>query len=71
VLRRDRTSGQLSQLPGKKGCINDYASTAPPYTDCADSRGLNALGLALSRDGRNAYVTDRERDVIAVYRRAR
>lgn len=71
VLRRDRTTGQLSQLPGKKGCINDYASTAPPYTDCADSRGLNALGLALSRDGRNAYVTDRERDIIAVYRRAR
>ena len=71
VLRRDRTTGQLSQLPGKKGCINDYASTAPPYTDCADSRGLNAFGLALSRDGRNAYVTDRERDVIAVYRRAR
>lgn len=70
VLRRDGTTGQLSQLPGKKGCISDYASTAPRYTDCADSRGVNAFGLALSRDGRNAYITDRERDIIAVYRRA-
>jgi DNA-binding beta-propeller fold protein YncE len=64
VLRRDRGTGALSQLPGKAGCI-------APYAGCTDSRGLYAFGLTLSRDGRNAYITDREHDTIAIYRRAR
>ena len=67
TLRRDRTTGALSQLPGKAGCI----AAVPPYADCTDSRGVNPLGLELSRDGRNAYLTDREADAIAIYRRAR
>ena len=67
VLRRDRTTGALSQLPGTAGCI----AAVPPYSGCTDGRGVNALGLELSRDGRNAYVTDGEADAIAIYRRAR
>ena len=67
VLRRDRTTGALSQLPGTAGCI----AAVPPYSGCTDGRGVNPLGLELSRDGRNAYVTDGEADAIAIYRRAR
>jgi hypothetical protein len=66
VLRRNRATGELSQLPGKAGCIADN----PPFAGCTDSRGLNAIAIALSRDGRNAYVTS-DTDAIAVYRRAR
>jgi DNA-binding beta-propeller fold protein YncE len=66
VLRRNRATGELSQLPGKAGCIADN----PPFTDCTDSRGLSAIAIALSRDGRNAYVTS-DTGAIAVYRRAR
>lgn len=65
VLRRNRATGELSQLPGKAGCIANN-----PPSDCADSRGLTAIAIALSRDGRNAYVTS-DTGAIAVYRRAR
>jgi DNA-binding beta-propeller fold protein YncE len=64
VLRRNRATGELSQLPGKAGCIANN-----PPSDCADSRGLTAIAIALSRDGRNAYVTS-DTGAIAVYRRA-
>jgi DNA-binding beta-propeller fold protein YncE len=66
VLRRNRTTGELSQLPGRAGCIAER----PRFRDCADSRGLNPIDLALSGDGRNAYVTS-DTGAIAVYRRAR
>jgi DNA-binding beta-propeller fold protein YncE len=66
VLRRNRTTGELSQLPGGAGCIADR----PPFSDCTDSRGLNPLGIALSGDGRNAYLTS-DTGTIAVYRRSR
>jgi DNA-binding beta-propeller fold protein YncE len=64
VLRRNRTTGELSQLPGRAGCIADH----PPFSDCTDSRGLNPTGIALSGDGRNAYVSS-DTGAIAVYRR--
>jgi DNA-binding beta-propeller fold protein YncE len=66
VLRRDRATGELSQLPGRAGCIAER----PPFSDCTDSRGLNPIAIALSRDGRNAYLTS-DTGAIAVYRRAR
>jgi DNA-binding beta-propeller fold protein YncE len=68
VLRRDRATGQLSQLPGSKGCI---ASGNP---ECTDSAGLFPGAMALSGDGRNAYFTsepNRPGGTIAIYRRAR
>jgi DNA-binding beta-propeller fold protein YncE len=68
VLRRDRVTGQLAQLSGRKGCI---ASGNP---DCTDSGGLFPGAIALSGDGRNAYFTSEpgvQRGTIAIYRRAR
>jgi DNA-binding beta-propeller fold protein YncE len=68
VLRRNRATGELSQLPGRKGCI------APRNTDCTDSGGLAVGAIALSSDGRNAYVTSEPNltiGVVSVYSRAR
>lgn len=65
VLRRNRRTGELSQLPGKAGCVADG------NPDCADNGGFHATGFALSRDGRNVYVTsDARGGAIVVYRRA-
>lgn len=76
VFGRDRTTGELFQLPGPAGCL---AYNATP--DCADSGGLAATAIALSSDGRNAYVTSGSGSpsatglppyyALAVYKRAR
>ena len=71
VLRRDRATGGLSQLPGKRGCLNSLSRAGAQYTDCTDSGRVSPGAVTLSRDGRNAYISDNETDVIAVYRRAR
>jgi DNA-binding beta-propeller fold protein YncE len=68
VLRRDGVTGELSQLPGRAGCI------AAGNPECAASRGVVPTAIALSHDGRNAYIASNgagRDDVIAVYRRAR
>lgn len=66
VLRRNRATGELSQLPGRAGCIADGNPA------CGDNGGLDAGAFALSRDGRHAYVaSDARGGAIAVYRRAR
>ncbi len=76
VFQRNRTTGELVQLPGRAGCI-----AYNPTPDCADSGGLGATAIALSPDGRNAYVTSGSGSpsatslppyyALAVYRRAR
>jgi DNA-binding beta-propeller fold protein YncE len=67
VLGRNGTTGELSQLPGKAGCL-----ASPPVSDCASSQGLRGpVDVALSRDLRNAYVLWGESDAIGVYGRAR
>jgi hypothetical protein len=55
--------------PGGHRRVSRTRANNPP-SDCADSRGLTAIAIALSRDGRNAYVTS-DTGAIAVYRRAR
>jgi DNA-binding beta-propeller fold protein YncE len=70
VLRRNAATGGLSDLPGLAGCIGPH----PPYDrDCTSSRGLRgASAIALSGDGRNAYVTwSGPGEALAVYRRLR
>jgi DNA-binding beta-propeller fold protein YncE len=65
VLSRNGSTGELSQLPGKKGCVADHIPS------CGSNHGLSAGFLALSPDGRNVYVvSDSFRGAIAVYRRA-
>jgi DNA-binding beta-propeller fold protein YncE len=67
VLRRDRATGELSQLSGKAGCVSARVS------DCTATRPLSTMAMALSRDGRNLYVASGEgnrTDRILVFRRA-
>ena len=76
VFARNRTTGELSQLPGRAGCL-----AGDPTPDCADSGGLGANNIALSPDGRNAYVSSGSGSpnatslppyyALAVYKRAR
>jgi 6-phosphogluconolactonase (cycloisomerase 2 family) len=55
VFARNRTTGALTQLRGRAGCLHDagYPSRSP----CAPAVGMTLpLAFALTRDGRFAYV---------------
>jgi 6-phosphogluconolactonase (cycloisomerase 2 family) len=68
VLRRNRTTGELSQLPGKAGCVSAR------IPDCTATRPLVTIAMVLSGDGRNLYVASGEgnrTDRIVVFRRSR
>ncbi len=55
AFSRDADSGELTQLPGAKGCI---AAAEDPISGCATAHGLeNPSALAISPDGRSVYVT--------------
>jgi DNA-binding beta-propeller fold protein YncE len=52
ILRRDRTTGVLSQAPGRIGCISQGGGGGR----CIAGRGLDEVwGVAASPDGRNVY----------------
>jgi DNA-binding beta-propeller fold protein YncE len=53
VFARDATSGALTQLAGKDGCVSEDGSGGA----CADGAGLTgARGITVSPDGQNVYV---------------
>jgi DNA-binding beta-propeller fold protein YncE len=67
------TRGSLVQLPGASGCLVDRSKPAGP---CGSARALNGPGpfmgsraIALSPDGKNAYVASSESDAIAIFMR--
>jgi DNA-binding beta-propeller fold protein YncE len=67
VFRRDQTTGELTQLPRKAGCVNENGSQR-----CANGRALvYAHGLAVSPDGARLYVAARGSDSVAVFARNR
>jgi hypothetical protein len=52
AFRRDRRTGALRQLAGRRGCLGGAAADG-----CAAARNLDgARALTLSRDGRSVYV---------------
>ena len=56
VLRRDATTGTLSQSAGPDGCISNDG-TAVGGGSCADGRAMSsAEGIDISPDGRTVYV---------------
>jgi DNA-binding beta-propeller fold protein YncE len=64
VLRRDPTTGALTQLGGKAGCVADPA-TSPA---CTIGKGLDiARGVTVSPDGKNVYAGSY--DAVAVFAR--
>lgn len=65
--------GSLTQLSGKKGCIG---MSAARKQGCAKARALKGPGpfmgsraIALSRDGKHAYVAASTSDAIAIFKR--
>ncbi len=65
TFARNAATGELSQLPGKSGCL-----APPPSADCASSQGLRGpIDVAISRDLRNVYVLWAESNALAVYDR--
>jgi DNA-binding beta-propeller fold protein YncE len=64
VLRRDGTTGQLTQLAGLDGCIKQAGGF------CRDGKALLVpVSVAVSPDGKNAYVASRDSDAVAVLKR--
>jgi DNA-binding beta-propeller fold protein YncE len=57
VFRRDRRTGALRQLGGRRGCVANPATSEIGNTNCTPARGLRgAHRLTLTADGRFAYV---------------
>ncbi len=65
VFNRDSATGELTQLPGKAGCVNDAGAAG-----CANGRSLDeSIFVRVSPDGSHVYATARESDSVAVFRR--
>jgi DNA-binding beta-propeller fold protein YncE len=66
VLRRNTTTGELTQLPGTAGCVSESGSSG----ECADGKALERpLSVAVSPDGKNVYVGSLFSDAVAVFQR--
>lgn len=62
LLARDRRSGALHEVAGRRGCFAGFGGDA----SCARLRGDGGDGLAVSGDGRNVYLVGRE---LTIFRR--
>lgn len=66
VMNRFRSTGTVVQKSGRDGCI-----TTQSIANCSYGRTLaGASSIALTRDGRFAYVTANKSNAIAVFRRS-
>jgi DNA-binding beta-propeller fold protein YncE len=66
VLRRNTTSGALSQASGTAGCISETGTGGA----CADGKALDGpFSLALSADDKNVYAASLHSNAVAVFRR--
>jgi DNA-binding beta-propeller fold protein YncE len=64
---RDRRTGELRQLRGRRGCVRLRRSRS-----CTAGRALaRPVSIAISPDGRNVYVAAAASDALAVFRRNR
>jgi hypothetical protein len=63
-LRRHRTSGVLSEPPGRAACVSEDGSGP-----CADGHALlGPFGVAASRNGRSAYVASLDSEAVARFK---
>jgi DNA-binding beta-propeller fold protein YncE len=67
AFTRDRRTGALRQLAGKRGCVSHRGAGS-----CAFGRALALpISVAVSPDGRNVYVASTGSDALAVFARNR
>jgi DNA-binding beta-propeller fold protein YncE len=71
AFRRNAVTGVLRQLDGPAGCVRDWMIEIDGDV-CARAPGLDtATSVAVSRDGRNVYVTSFGSAAVAVFARDR
>ncbi len=65
---RDRRSGLLEQLSGRRGCVHHRNRSG----GCSLGRGLGGpIAIAISPDGRNVYVASAASDAVSAFSRNR
>src|SRR5262249_13415439 len=68
VFAVDKTTGALTQLPAPAGCIAESGDGM----QCTDVMAIEGpRGMAVSRDGKQLYVTGSDGDTLAVFARDR
>ena len=67
VFARARRTGELRQLPGRRGCVRHERGGS-----CSTARALaSPTSIAISPDGANVYVTAASSDALSVFARNR
>ncbi len=68
AFSRDRRTGTLEQLPGRRGCVHHRNRSG----GCTVGRALGGpIALAVSPDGRNIYVASAASDAVTTFSRNR
>jgi DNA-binding beta-propeller fold protein YncE len=71
IFARNRRTGHLTQLPGRRGCVH-HQPTDPRPGVCKRARALGGpAALALSPGGANLYVVAAGSDALSVFARSR
>jgi len=66
IFSRDPTTGELSQLPGRAGCVSETGNGG----SCVDGKALDrARSLVVSNDDANVYVAAEISDAVSVFAR--
>jgi DNA-binding beta-propeller fold protein YncE len=71
IFARNRRTGLLTQLPGRRGCVHHQRTRRRPHL-CSGARALGGpAALAMSPDGRNLYVAAAGSDALSIFARNR
>jgi DNA-binding beta-propeller fold protein YncE len=72
IFARNRRTGHLKQLPGRRGCLRHTLEGARPPRLCQAARAIGGpSALALSPGGANLYVVAAGSDALSVFARNR
>jgi DNA-binding beta-propeller fold protein YncE len=73
AFSRDTSTGSLTQLAGKDGCLTATGAGEDGADTCTDVRGLvrggDGRGIAITPDGRFVYVVSQEADSVLAFAR--
>jgi DNA-binding beta-propeller fold protein YncE len=71
IFSRNRRTGRLTQLPGRRGCLHHQPADPRPHL-CRRARALGApAALALSPGGESLYVAAAGSDAVSIFARSR
>lgn len=70
VFKRNTSNGQLSQLSGGDGCVENTGPVAPAIVSCSSARQLdNPEAVVVSPEGTNVYVAAESGDAVVAFSR--